>query len=155
MQTFLPHPDFEKVAKELDYRRLGKQRVETMQILKVLRGKGRVLKSGQVAWQNHPAVLMWKGFEGALAMYGVVMCTEWKRRGYKDTTEAKIRDLMEPNGNIPNWIGDPEFHRSHQSNLIRKKPDFYRQLYPDVSGNLPYKWPVEPPAKPKKTKKVL
>lgn len=153
MQTFLPHSDFEQVAKELDYRRLGKQRVEAMQILKVLCGKGRILKNGTVAWQNHPAVLMWKGFEGSLAMYGVIICTEWKRRGYKDTVEGKIRDLMEPNYSLPNWLGDPTFHISHQSNLIRKKPNFYGLLYPNVSDNLPYKWPVEPPPKLKKTKK--
>jgi hypothetical protein len=153
MQTFLPHPDFEKVAEELDYRRLGKQRVETMQILKVLRGKGRILKSGKVAWQNHPAVLMWKGFEGSLAMYGVIICAEWKRRGYKDTVEDKIRELMDPNERHPDWLGDPTFHLSHQSNLIRKKPDFYTALYPGVSGDLPYKWPVEPPPKLKTTKK--
>lgn len=36
MQTFLPYEDYEESAKSLDYRRLGKQRVETYQLLKVL-----------------------------------------------------------------------------------------------------------------------
>ena len=31
MQTFMPYGNYEKVAKTLDYRRLGKQRVEGMQ----------------------------------------------------------------------------------------------------------------------------
>jgi len=32
MNTFLPYPDFVKSAQCLDYRRLGKQRVEAWQI---------------------------------------------------------------------------------------------------------------------------
>ena len=52
MQTFLPYDDFVKSAKVLDYRRLGKQRVEAMQLLKAI--------SGQGGWRNHPAALMWK-----------------------------------------------------------------------------------------------
>ena len=36
MQTFLPYPDFERSAKVLDNKRLGKQRVEVLQILNVL-----------------------------------------------------------------------------------------------------------------------
>jgi Pyrimidine dimer DNA glycosylase len=36
MQTFLPFPSFEESARVLDNKRLGKQRVETMQILKAL-----------------------------------------------------------------------------------------------------------------------
>jgi Pyrimidine dimer DNA glycosylase len=34
MHTFLPYPSFEETASILDYRRLGKQRVEGFQILK-------------------------------------------------------------------------------------------------------------------------
>lgn len=36
VNTFLPYPDFVKVAKLLDYRRLGKQRVEAKQIINIL-----------------------------------------------------------------------------------------------------------------------
>lgn len=42
----------------------------------------------------------------------------------------------------PSFIGDEEFHRSHQSNLIRKLPEFYRPLFPGVPDDLPYIWPV-------------
>ena len=37
MQTFLPFPDFKMSAQVLDYKRLGKQRVEALQILKTLK----------------------------------------------------------------------------------------------------------------------
>ena len=33
MQTFLPYPDFKKSLQTLDYRRLGKQRIEAYQII--------------------------------------------------------------------------------------------------------------------------
>ena len=36
MQTFLPYPDFARSAQALDMRRLGKQRVEVLQILGTL-----------------------------------------------------------------------------------------------------------------------
>jgi hypothetical protein len=42
----------------------------------------------------------------------------------------------------PPWLGDEQLHRSHQSNLIRKDPGFYRPLFPDVPPDLPYVWPV-------------
>ena len=36
MQTFLPHSSFKDTFKVLDYKRLGKQRVEAHQILNIL-----------------------------------------------------------------------------------------------------------------------
>ena len=36
MQTFLPYPDFAASAAALDTRRLGKQRVEALQVLRAL-----------------------------------------------------------------------------------------------------------------------
>jgi hypothetical protein len=40
MQTFLPYPDFGATAAVLDARRLGKQRVETVQVLRALTVSG-------------------------------------------------------------------------------------------------------------------
>ena len=57
MQTFLPYKDFSRSAKVLDRQRLGKQRVEGLQILQCLLG------IGSLRWKNHPAVKMWKGAE--------------------------------------------------------------------------------------------
>jgi hypothetical protein len=55
MQTFLPHRNFDKTAKHLDRKRLIKQSVENLQVLKSLSG---LYASG--AWKNHPAVKMWR-----------------------------------------------------------------------------------------------
>ena len=54
MQTFLPMPSPADSAHALDRRRLGKQRVETLQIL-------RALCLPDYGWGTHPAVLMWSG----------------------------------------------------------------------------------------------
>ena len=41
MQTFLPYPSMGQSVRCLDYRRLGKQRVEALQILNALDGKSK------------------------------------------------------------------------------------------------------------------
>jgi len=67
VQTFVPYADFEACARVLDVKRLGKQRVEVVQIVRSLTVPG-------YAWGSHPAVLMWKGFEEALGRYGLIIC---------------------------------------------------------------------------------
>lgn len=78
MQTFLPYPDFYKSAQVLDYRRLGKQRLECKQIFNALEGQPS-------RWRNHPAVKMWEGCEHQLCAYAIIICDEWIGRGYKDS----------------------------------------------------------------------
>lgn len=139
MQTFLPYPDFAKSATTLDYRRLGKQRVEAWQILDVL-------LNNKKAWSNHPAVLMWKGYENSLASYGAYICVEWKNRGYKDTMWPRFSNiilakLFEPL-NLPSWFGNEKFHASHRSNLLRKDVKHYSKFNWVEPNNLEYVWPV-------------
>ena len=150
MQTFLPHPDFEASARALDLRRLGKQRVEAIQVI-------RAIVRPDYGWRHHPAALMWRGYEEALGRYGLTMAEVWVDRGFADTTADTIRaDLAAAGidqirsqaqlaraGRLPPWLGDDEFHRSHQSSLVRKDPDHYRSLFPDVPDDLPYVWPVK------------
>lgn len=131
MQTFLPYSDFTLTAKCLDNKRLGKQRVEAYQILKTLRGESK-------GWANHPAVKMWRGYESALALYMNACITEWIARGYKNT--MKIEAVSEPVA-FPPWLGDDSFHRSHQSNLVRKNAEHYSPKFPQVPNDLPYVWP--------------
>jgi len=149
VQTFLPYADFEQCARVLDLKRLGKQRVECIQ---VLRGQVRP----DYGWRHHPAVLMWRGHAEALGRYAFTMCEVWSERGFADTCAATIgTDLREAGvravrsqeeladaGELPPWLGDPALHRSHRSALVRKDPDHYRPLFPDVPDDLPYVWPV-------------
>lgn len=136
MQTFLPYPDFEQTARVLDYKRLGKQRVEAYQIMRILTG---VTKTK--GWRNHPAVLMWRGYEPALAEYGRLICLEWTGRGYGDTLLPNFEQHANSDS-LPYWLGDERLHISHQSNLIRKDFEFYAPKFPNVPNNLPYYWAV-------------
>ena len=144
MQTFLPYFSFVESAKCLDFRRLGKQRIETWQIL-------QALSNPNYGWQNHPAVNQWRGYDYQLANYGLVICREWTKRGYRDTMADKISerlmDIHEDYGNYgtvnPDWLGLEKFHLSHKSNLIRKFPEHYGKLWPDVPNNIEYYWPTK------------
>lgn len=137
MQTFLPYPNFRMTAETLDRKRLGKQRVETLQVLRTLAG----ITSG---WRNHPAVKMWKGHEVQLADYGIAMCDRWIELGYKDSCRSQIIELQERfnDPSMPEWWGDERVHLSHQSNLLRKEPDHYRRYFPLIEDDLPYYWPI-------------
>ena len=135
VNTFLPWPDMDRSAKALDNKRLGKQRVEALQILRANLG----LTKG---WRNHPAAVMWRGHEGYLYLYTNAMCMEWRLRGFVDNVQGQLQDIdakfdlegWEP----PWWWNNNEFHKSHRSNLKRKDPIWYRFR---VRDNLPYKWP--------------
>jgi len=138
MQTFLPYGNFKMSAQCLDNKRLGKQRVEAYQILRVLMGITK-------GWANHPAVKMWRGYEHALACYTFEICDEWIHRGFKDTIKGKVSDMgfFDSNGfHAPPWLGDKQFHASHKSNLLRKNPKHYGQFGWTEPDNLPYVWPV-------------
>lgn len=141
MQTFLPYHRFTDSAHVLDSKRLGKQRVETKQILNALLGMSK-------GWTNHPATKMWRGHEVALCHYGTVMTEHWIERGYNDSMLPWFHGMTEwlldkgfPQDD-PWWIGDPAFHRAHQSNLLRKDPDFYGDMFISVPDDLPYVWPT-------------
>lgn len=149
MQTFLPYADFEQSARALDHKRLGKQRVEVIQVVRALTVPG-------YGWAAHPAVLMWKGYEEALGRYGMTMCEVWIERGFGDTCAGTIsadlrahgvdrfrtQDELARDGALPPWLGDPALHASHRSSLVRKDPEHYRDLFPDVPDDLAYVWPV-------------
>jgi Pyrimidine dimer DNA glycosylase len=145
MQTFLPYADFEATAHVLDRQRLGKQRVETLQIL-------RALELPDYGWQNHPAVRMWRGRTPALVRYGLDCVRVWTGRGHGDSTAGQIaefapwvrelsQDDLRHESLLPAWLGDERLHRSHRSQLLAKDPEFYRPLFPETPEGLGYFWP--------------
>ena len=148
MQTFLPYDNYERTARSLDRMRLGKQRVEVKQIL-------RALREPNYGWKNHPAVKMWQGYEYGLVCYGIVICGEWRNRGYSDAlfdefhqTRIDIQQELTRQGKglflYPHWLND-KLTRSHQSNLKRKDPEHYGNMFPGVPDNIPYYWPTKEP----------
>jgi hypothetical protein len=117
VQTFLPYADFAASAAVLDDRRLGKQRVETFQVL-------RASTWPSYGWKNHPATRMWRGFVPALVSYGVAVCEEWEARGHADAVREQLlrftagrhltwRELRD-SGQLPPWIGQDAVHVSHR-----------------------------------------
>lgn len=135
MQTFLPYADFQKTAEVLDFRRLGKQRIESKQILQVLLGE-----KPTSSWRNHPCTKMWRGYENALIAYSIVICQEWRKRGYVDNQLAWFESKLNGPIVLPPWMGDEQFHLSHRSNLVRKNPDHYIPYFGDIPNDLEYIW---------------
>lgn len=150
MQTFLPYPDFEASARALDARRLGKQRVEALQVLNSLTVPGH-------GWRHHPASRMWAGYEEALVRYCLEVCAVWCELGFADTCAVKVTDALRDrlgvervrtqaelvrDGDLPPWLGDEALHRSHRSALLRKDPAHYRPLFGDEPDDLEYVWPA-------------
>jgi Pyrimidine dimer DNA glycosylase len=150
VQTFLPLPSFAASARVLDQRRLGKQRVEALQILRALTVPG-------YGWRHHPAAKMWAGYTESLVRYGLEVCAVWRRAGRPDTCAATLvaelaaccgiqrprtQAKLAAAGELPPWLGMTAFHESHQSALVRKNPNWYRHFFPDVPDDLPYVWPA-------------
>ena len=91
MQTFLPSLNPVTTARWLDNKRLNKQILECYQILNVLSGK-----SPTGGWRNHPAVLMWKGYERGLWNYVQAMVREARDRGIKtENNEVNLNRLKD------------------------------------------------------------
>jgi hypothetical protein len=135
MQTFLPYSDFNKSVSVLDYRRLGKQRVETYQVLNILLGR-----TESKGWVNHPVTKMWRGYEEALKMYQNITIKEWVDRGYNNNMLFEDFDIDRII--MPFWLGDERVHRSHRSNLLRKDFNYYSQYF-DEPTDLEYHWAVQ------------
>src|ERR671912_250107 len=142
MQTFLPYPSFARSAESLDPARLGKQRVETLQLL-------RANTIPTYGWRHHPAAKMWAGYLPALVSYGLAMTDAWTAMGRPDTVRPQLLEFApEVDGvaqeelELPRWLGDDAFHLSHRSNLVRKDPEHYGPIFGDVPDDLPYIWPA-------------
>lgn len=143
MQTFLPLPTYMESARVLDRQRLGKQRVEVKQLLLALGIPVGDHAPRESSWGNHPAARMWKGYEGSLAVYGLAVCQEWIDRGYRDTLLPQFAKVTKGRNILPPpWLGLPEFHASHRSNLLRKLPEHYGKFGWSEPDDLPYVWPT-------------
>jgi len=136
VQTFLPFADFEQSAKVLDRQRLGKQRVENLQILSAL-----IFPS--YGWQSHPAVGIWRGCGRLFLAYQTAICTEWTRRGYADSCLEKTHKLLADRqllDGVPTVLGHEPFHAAHRAALLYKNFDHYKQFDWLETPKLEYIW---------------
>jgi hypothetical protein len=130
MQTFLPSSNPVTSARWLDNKRLNKQILEGYQILNVLSGK-----SPTGGWRNHPAVLMWKGYERGLWQYIQAMVREAQFRGIRtENNEANLNRLKSMcwdqwGDKKPSfWDDTTKLMRvitTHKANLFDKDPAYY------------------------------
>lgn len=146
MQTFLPHASFMDSATDLDRLRLGKQRLENHQIIRVILGQSH-------GWADHPVVQMWRGHAWWLLDYQDAITTEWTDvRGYRDSMWEKTLAVYNSvpwnpstHGQYsvpPPWLGDPKLHAMYQSVLVRKDPGHYGPLYPEADLDLELVYPL-------------
>ena len=127
MQIFLPYEDFEETARCLDYRRLGKQRVEARQIIELLDKYDKGIDISKLPWSNHPIVNMWKGYTFCLKVYYNAIVKEWKRRGYINNMPLyRIRRGI--TYRVPDWLGDKQFHDNYKRILLNKNYEYYKQF---------------------------
>lgn len=121
VNTFIVSDDYETTAKLLDYKRLGKQRVEAMQLINILENKTTT------GWKNHPATKMWIGNVNELKKYTNAMITEWTDRGYKNT--MKLYDTSNEDTSTPWFVLWKPLQYSHMASLVRKNREYYLPLF--------------------------
>jgi len=132
MHTFLPFPDFATSAHCLSTPHLSRQRIDAYNAIHALDGVSHT-------WRDHPTVLLWKDHRSALVLYYNRLIDEWEDRGYKNPMQRLPAPLSV---RLPSWCGDPKFHASHRSALLRKDPLFYRRYNWKESSTLPLLWPI-------------
>ena len=148
MQTFLPYFSFEKSAKVLDKKRCFKQLVEAKQILCVLHADIIPTDwklSKDYLFQksfNHPTIQMWLGYGETLVDYYndfLLIC----KVKHKINTTLPALDMKIICPDIPWWLGNENFHRSHRTRLIAKDREFYLPLFPEDENynDGKYWWP--------------
>lgn len=132
------HPELLSI---LDTKRLGKQRLEAMMIL-------RALKKETKGWMNHPATKMWTGYELALKKYFNETVSEWVRRGHNNTYELfpEVEQHESSSQTIlqPPWISNTHVLNSHKARLIQKDASYYQPHFQDLPAhclNYGYIWP--------------
>lgn len=118
MNTFIPYGSLSECCKILDNKRLGKQRVECMQLL-------NSYTKEQKGWKNHPITIMWKEYPLSLKYYTNCMITEWIARGFKNTMQL----YEDYDTNMPWWFSWKQLNFSHQSALLNKDFDYYSKFF--------------------------
>ena len=121
----------------LDNKRLGKQRVETYQIISAITRRPKLDGTPYKGWLNHPCTVMWKNHVTALKLYMNISIEEWVGRGFKNTMEL---EQINEEVVLPPFIGNERFHSSHRANLLKKEPNFYSKYKWTENPQDPYVW---------------
>ena len=165
MQIFLTNPDFIYSATSLDKQMCWKQTLKAKQLLSTLRysqcpNNWRATNMWiKQSYKNHPASLMWVGYEELLAHYYNCLLWHCKNVHKIRTTNVFIPskytiinkscglifESMEltcgyfvhrncENGKLPFWYDGEGLYLSHQAALIEKDRSFYLSKFPAADG---------------------
>lgn len=144
MQTFIPTAkSFAACARRLDDKRLPNQANEALTIYRTLTGYYPSRKNGMPGgWPNHPAVLMWRGYEAALLHYRHACIIECARRGIvRNFAVVPLPGAY----TLPPWWGRADIHASHRAMLCRKDARQYAQWRQDAGRYGDYVWGTPAP----------
>lgn len=142
---YMPYPDFQRSVEVLDYRRLNVMMISCFNLLSFY---SKAHTSLAIPRYHGIGMWAWFGYEKALLKLAETCEKEWLKRGYK----TKFRSQWYHNSrwssqpDVPDWLSDSEFCESQQAYLVKKNPELYRPLFPDVDPNLPLKWVTGPKA---------
>lgn len=157
MTIYMTHTKFHASSEALDKARLDRQINLVGKTLKVL--------EGDPTDDSHEDMIVraWEGYTAALAWYGLILCNAWLQ--WKPSSQVTIRtrqavwfnevfeDAMEFDAEtsreemisrlpeLPPWVGNKNVHRSHRSNLIRKFPARYADMFPGTPEDMPHLHP--------------
>lgn len=120
VNTFIISDSPRICASLLDYKRLGKQRVEAKQILDTIQNPS--------GWKNHPVCHLWKDNIDGLKYYINCMIDEWIRRGYKNTMEKYDISFKEEKDILPWFYYNKQIQNSMKAALLRKNPEYYKDI---------------------------
>lgn len=118
VNTFILTNSPKKCVVLLDYRRLGKQRIEAKQIIDVI-------EKGNGGWSNHPVTKMWKDNIIGLKYYFNCCVDEWISRGYKNTMEKYEIEFTEESDILPWFYYNKQTQESFKASLLRKDTKYY------------------------------
>jgi len=146
MQTFLPSDNMLECARVLDYKRLGKQRLEAVECLSICLDEPLLWISAKQfeylkrRYANGVLVRMWKGYEEFLKYYLHSIISEWINRGYRNSIELPM--FSPSKGWAPPWLGDDRLHSSHRAALLFKNFEYYSQFGWKEKPKWEYYWPM-------------
>lgn len=164
VNTFITSLYLPNTFKKLDFRRLGKQRLEAKQLIDILKMIDNGEDVSNVGFSSHPVTQMWIGYTNALKAYYNLCLQEWIDRGYNNTMkkydidetkfinrEVKFDGIKttfiseDTEYSFPPFASFKPFILTHKAALYKKDPNFYAgflndELEPYV--NLGYLWPT-------------
>jgi len=147
MNIHLPYQSYTASLRILSDEDLRKQCRDAYTIVGMLTGfqfTNHLPIQKKVFWEKyaqHPDVLLWKGYSRSLTFYCNTALALWEERGF----EQKIPYVPHMGYAVkPHFVGDPQYHKFQQSQLVAKNPVRYGTVFKDIPPDLEPYYPPKP-----------